>query len=76
MSVEIFAQKIEDLDLPMFNIKQNLAKKLDRTLKTKYFDGMTYLTHFFAQKSKRTRCFRDIDPEKLHTCDLHAHPEA
>ena len=72
-----FRERNRRSDLPVFNIKQNLAKKLDPALKPSHLKEITYLTHFYAQKSKCPRRFREIDPEILHTCStLHAHPEA
>ena len=47
MSVEVCAQKIEDLTCCVFNIKQkNLAKTLDPTLKPSNLKEITYITHF------------------------------
>ena len=59
MPVEISAQKIEDLTClcSVFNIKQNLAKKLDPTLKPSNLKEITCLTHFYAKKSKRPLWF-------------------
>ena len=51
----IFRAKNRRSDLPVFNMKHNLAKKLDLTLKPSYFKEKTYLTHFYAQKSKCPR---------------------
>ena len=44
-------------DLPAFNITQNLAKKLDPRLKPSNLKEITYLAHFYAQKSKHPRRF-------------------
>ena len=59
MPVEISAQKIEDLTClcSVFNIKQNLAKKLDPTLKPSNLKEITCLTHFYAKKPKRPLWF-------------------
>ena len=45
--------------LPMFNIKQNLAKKLDRTLKLSHLKEMTYRSHFYAKVQKYTPFLSD-----------------
>ena len=39
-------------DLPYCNIKQDLARKLDPTLKPSHLKETTYLTHFHAENSK------------------------
>ena len=52
----------------MFNIKQNLAKKLDPILKSSNLKEMTYHSHFYAQNSKCPRRCWEIDAEILHTC--------
>ena len=44
-------------DLPVFNIKQNLARKLDPSLKPSNLKEITYPTHFYAQKAKCPRPF-------------------
>ena len=62
MSVEISAQKIKDLNLPVFNIKQNLARKLDPSLKPSNLKELTCLPHFYAQKAHCPRRFREIRP--------------
>ena len=53
MSVEKIAQKIEDADLRMFNIKQN--EKLDPALNRSHLKEITFLNHFYAQKSQCPR---------------------
>ena len=71
MSVEFFAQKIEDLTCLCFNIEQNLANKLDPTLNRSHLKETAYHTgtHFFyARKSQRPRRFWEIDPDFLQTC--------
>ena len=55
-------------DLPVFNMKQNLAKKLEPTLKQSNLKEMAYLSTTFLRGIM-------IDPEFL-TRVLHAHPEA
>ena len=44
-------------DLPVFNIKQNPARKLDPTLKPCNLKEITYITHFYAQMAKCPRRF-------------------
>ena len=51
----IFRAKNRRSDLSVFNIKQNLAKKLDPTLKPSHLKEVMDLTHFYAQKSKCPR---------------------
>ena len=52
-----FRAKNRRADLPVFNIEQTLAKKLDPVLKPSHLKEIRYLTHFFAQKSKCPRRF-------------------
>ena len=52
-----FRAKSRRSDLPVFNIKQNVAKKLDPTLKPGNLKELKYLTHFYVQKSKCPRRF-------------------
>ena len=52
-----FLAKNRRSGLPVFNIKQNLAKKLDHTLEPRNWKGITCLTHFYAQKYKCPRRF-------------------
>ena len=52
-----FCAKNQRPDLPALNIKQNIAKKLDPTLKSSQLKEITYLTHFYARKSKYPRRF-------------------
>ena len=44
-------------DLRVFISKQNVAKQNDLTLESSHLQGATYLTIYFAQKSKRPRRF-------------------
>ena len=69
-----FRAKNRRSDLPVFNIKQDLAKKLDPTLKRTRLKEITYLTHFYAQKSKCPRRFWEIDPIILHTFSTRPSP--
>ena len=43
-----FSAKNRRSDLPVFNIKQNLAEKLDPTLKISRLKEIRFLTHFCA----------------------------
>ena len=52
-----FRAKNRRSDLPVFNIEQNLARKLDPTLKPSNLKGIAYLTHFYAQKARYPRRF-------------------
>ena len=52
-------------DPPVFNSKQNLARKLYPTLKPSNLNEMTHLTHFFAQTAKCPRRFWEIDPQSF-----------
>ena len=71
-----FRAKHRRSDLPMFNIKQNLAKKLDPRLKPSHLKEIAYLTRFYAQKSNLpTPCLRDKTLKFCIRC-RHAHPEA
>ena len=54
-----FRAKNRRSDLPVFNIKQNLAKKLDPTPKSRNLKEITYLTQYCDQTSKCPRRFRD-----------------
>ena len=56
MSV-IFRSEKRRPDLPVFNIKQILAKKSDPTLKPRHLKEIKNLTHFYAQRSKCPRRF-------------------
>ena len=53
--------------LPVFNFKQNLARKLDPRLKPSHLKEITYVAHIYACRSKRPGRFWDTDPEILHT---------
>ena len=53
----IFRAKNWRSDLPVFNIRQNLAKKTDRRLKSSDLKEITYLTHFYTHKFKCPRHF-------------------
>ena len=55
-------------DRPVFNLKQNLVKKLDPTLKASYFGKMTYLLLIFMPKFQMSTPFLRGYPEILHTC--------
>ena len=60
MSEEIFAQKNEELTCLMFNIKQDLAKKTDPTLKPSHLKEIKYLIHVCDTKvDMSTPFFRD-----------------
>ena len=52
-----FSRQNSRSDLPVFNIKQNLAKKLDPRLKSSRLKDLAYPNHFYAQKSKCPRRF-------------------
>ena len=53
----IFRAKNRKSDLPVFNSKQNLAKKMDPTLTPGHFKEIAYLTHFYKRNSKCPRRF-------------------
>ena len=59
----------------MFSIEQNLAKKLHQHLEASHLKKITYLTNFYAPKSKRHAV---LDRATLNFCTrvIHAHPEA
>ena len=56
-SVEIFAQKNENLTCLSSTLSRIVAKKLDPTLKPSPLKEITDLTHFYAHKSKCPRRF-------------------
>ena len=55
-------------DLPVFNIKQNLARKLDPALKPGNLKEITYLTTFCGPKANCPRWFWEIAHDILETC--------
>ena len=61
MSVVFFAQKIERSDLPVFSIKQNLAKKTGSYAKSKSFEGnnVSYSFYPYIRVQMSTPFFRD-----------------
>ena len=63
-----FRAKNRRSDVLVSSIKQNLAEKLDPTLQPNHLKETTYLTHFYAPKSKCPSRFYEIDPEILHVC--------
>ena len=72
-----FRAKYRSSDLPVFNIKQNLAKKLDPTLKSSHLnEGVTYLTSFLHTKAQISTPFLRDKTLKSCTRVLHAYPEA
>ena len=72
-----FRAKYRSSDLPVFDIKQNLAKKLDPTLKSSHLnEGVTYLTSFLHTKAQISTPFLRDKTLKSCTRVLHAYPEA
>ena len=67
MSVLNFRAKNRISDLPVFNIEQNLARKLDPTLKTKQIEGSNVSHSFFTSKGQNVHAVFERDPEILHT---------
>ena len=61
-----FRAKNRRSDLPVFVMKQNLAKKLDPTLTPCHLKEITHLDHFYAQKSVSTPFSRDIPRNFAH----------
>ena len=60
-------------DLPMFNIKWNITRKLDATLKPSNYKYLREVHKFSAQKSKCSRRFEEIVKYCTHV--LRVHPE-
>ena len=71
-----FRENVRRVDLPAFNVEQNLARKLDPTLKPSNLKEISYLTHFYAQMCLNVPAVFERWTLKFRPRVLHAHPEA
>ena len=68
-----FRAKNRTYDLPVFTTKHNLFLAKNWILKPSLLKEITYLTHFYAQKSKCPRSFWEMNSEILRTCSTCTH---